>query len=40
MPDAFHYILDHFKTQEICIKAVQVDKAVKDDSSSLQFVPD
>ena len=27
------YITDHFKTQKIC------DKAVKDDSSSLQFVP-
>ena len=25
---------DHFKAQEIC------DKAVRDDSSSLQFVPD
>ena len=27
-------VLDHFKMQEIC------EKAVKDDSSSLQFVPD
>ena len=34
MPDAFHRIPDRFKTQEMC------DKVVKDDSSSLQFVPD
>ena len=34
MPDAFHRIPNRFKTQEMC------DKAVKDDSSSLQFVPD
>ena len=34
MPDAFHCIPDHFKTQEIC------DQAVKDDHSSLHFVPD
>ena len=34
MPDAFHRIPDHFKTQKIC------DQAVKDNSSSLQFVPD
>ena len=34
MPDAFHCIPDHFKSQAIC------DQAVKEDSSSLQFVPD
>ena len=34
MPDAFHRIPDHFKTQAIC------DQAVKEDSSSLQFVHD
>ena len=28
------YIPDHFKTEKMC------DKAAKDDSSSLQFVPD
>ena len=25
MPDAFHRIPDHFKTQKMCIKAVEVD---------------
>ena len=34
MPDEFHRIPDRFKTKKMC------DKAVKDDSSSLQFVPD
>ena len=34
MPDAFHCIPDRFKTQEMC------DKAVWEDSSFLQFVPD
>ena len=34
MPDAFHRIPDHFKTQEMC------DKAVKNDSSSLEYVSD
>ena len=34
MPDAFHCIPDHFKTQEMC------DKAIKEDSSSLEYVPD
>ena len=34
MPDAFHRIPDRFKPQEMC------EKAVKDDSSSLQYVPD
>ena len=33
MPDAFHHILDCFKTQEMSIKAVEVDP------SFLQFVP-
>ena len=33
-PNAFYRILDRFKTQKMC------DKAVKDDSSSFQFVPD
>ena len=28
------HVLDHFKTQEMC------DKAIKDDPSSLRFVPD
>ena len=34
MPDTFHRIPDRFKLQEMC------EKAVKDDSSSLQYVPD
>ena len=34
IPDTFHRIPDHFKTQEMC------DKAVKKDDYSLQFVPD
>ena len=34
MPNAFHSIPDHFKTQGMCIKAVEVD------SSFLQLVPD
>ena len=34
MLDAFHRIPDRFKTQEMC------DKTVKNNSSSLQFVPD
>ena len=34
MSDAFHRIPDCFKTQETC------EKAVKDDSSSLQYVSD
>ena len=34
MPDAFHFIPNHFKTRKMC------DQAVKYDSSSLQFVPD
>ena len=25
MPNAFHRIPDHFKTQEMCIKGVEVD---------------
>ena len=33
-PSFLRLVPDHFKTQEIC------DKAVRDDSSSLQFVPD
>ena len=33
-PETLRYIPYHFKTQEICYKVV------KDDSSSLQFVPD
>ena len=31
---ALGHVPDHFEMQEMC------DKAVKDDSSSLQFVPD
>ena len=34
MPNAFHRIPDHFKTQEMCIKAVEVDP------SFLQLVSD
>ena len=34
MPDAFHCIPDQFKTQKRC------DKAKKEDSSSLQCIPD
>ena len=34
MPNPFHIIPDHFKTQEMC------DKAVKDDPYSMQFVHD
>ena len=34
MSDAFHYIPDRLKTQEMC------EKAVKDDHFSLQYVPD
>ena len=25
MPDVFHHISDHFKTQEMCKKTVEVD---------------
>ena len=32
--DAFHCIPGHFKTQEMC------DKAGKENSSSLEYVPD
>ena len=34
MPKAFHYIPDHFQTQEMCNKAATYDP------SSLAFVPD
>ena len=34
MPDAFHRIPDRFKTQSM------YEKAIKEDSSSSQFVPD
>ena len=34
MPNAFHHIPDHFKTQKMRIKAVEVDP------SFLQLVPD
>ena len=34
MPNAFHRIPDRFKTQEMCIKAVEVDP------SFLQLIPD
>ena len=34
VPNAFHRILDRLKIQKMC------DKAVKDNPSSLQFVPD
>ena len=33
-PETLQVIANYFKTQEIC------DKAIKDDSSSLQYVPD
>ena len=34
MPNVFHPIPDHFKTQEMCIKAVEVDH------SFLSLIPD
>ena len=34
MPNAFHHIPDHFKTQEMCIKTVEADP------SFLQLIPD
>ena len=34
MPEAFHHIPDHFKTQKMC------DKAFEEDFFSLKFVPD
>ena len=34
MPDAFHHISDRFKTQKMCIKAIEVDPYF------LELVPD